>query len=67
MAHRVVEDVRPGLNSSLRIYVELRCDGSVYKYPEDLPREHHPLFVAKIVLAGSIETKNWVLVREGNS
>ena len=68
MAHRVVEDVRAGAKTgSTRIYAKLRCDGSIYVHPQSFAVKHHPLFVAKIALAGRIETKNWVLVREGNS
>ena len=68
MANRIVEDVRAGAKEgSTRIYAKLRCDGSIYVHPQSFAVKHHPIYVAKIVLAGSIETKNWILVKEGNS
>jgi hypothetical protein len=68
MANRIVEDVRAGAKKdSLRIYAKLLCDGSVYVHPQSFAVKHHPIYVAKIVSTGRIETKNWILVKEGNS
>ena len=68
MANRIVEDVRAGAKKgSLRIYAKLRCDGSIYVHPQSFAVKHHPIYVAKIVSTGRIETKNWILVKEGNS
>lgn len=64
MANRIVEDVRAGAKAgSTRIYAKLLCDGSVYVHPQSFAVKHHPIYVAKIVLAGRIETKNWIQVR----